>query len=185
MRNSRHQNVLQSPAGSCIGDRGRRTHPKHTSVTLHERTDLVGGDGGFLLGQGELDVAGAGHVGVDATVGAVRAAALLHGLVHLDVADEQVVRVQALGLQQAWERCGGSVGSGARRGQESAGGTVSCTKPSAMGVTDTLVEKPVIWSVANYLTIPNCSLQQVCAFAERWIGVQLFYEAPRPSSPSH
>jgi hypothetical protein len=43
-------------------------------------------------------VAGAAHVGVDAAVRAVRAAALVHGPVDLDVADEQGVRVQALGL---------------------------------------------------------------------------------------
>lgn len=43
-------------------------------------------------------MAGAGHVGVDAAVCAVGAAALLHGLVDLNVADEQRVNIKALHL---------------------------------------------------------------------------------------
>ncbi len=44
-------------------------------------------------------MAGGGHVRVDATVGPVRAAALPHGLVDLDVRHIQVVHVQALDLR--------------------------------------------------------------------------------------
>lgn len=58
----------------------------------------------LLLTECELHVARAGHVGVDATVGAVRAAALLHGLVDLDVADEQRINVKALGLLRGAKR---------------------------------------------------------------------------------
>lgn len=50
------------------------------------------------LGQDQLDVAGVRHVGVDATVGTVSAAALLGGLVDLDVLDDQVAGVEALGI---------------------------------------------------------------------------------------
>lgn len=39
-----------------------------------------------------------GHVRVDATVGAVRSATLLGGLVDLDVLDDQVRGVEALGV---------------------------------------------------------------------------------------
>lgn len=50
------------------------------------------------LGQDELDVAGVGHVRVDATVSAVSAAALLGGLVDLDVLDNEVGGVESLGV---------------------------------------------------------------------------------------
>lgn len=43
-------------------------------------------------------MAGIGHVGVDATVGTVCSAALLGGLVDLDVLDNQVGGVEALGV---------------------------------------------------------------------------------------
>ena len=51
-----------------------------------------------LLREDELDVAWAGHVGVDATVRAVGAAALLDGAVHLDVGDGESLDVQSLDL---------------------------------------------------------------------------------------
>lgn len=50
------------------------------------------------LSQDQLDVARVGHVRVDAAVGAVGAAALLGGLVHLDVLDDQLRRVEPLGV---------------------------------------------------------------------------------------
>mmetsp|Transcript_22790 Transcript_22790/g.49963 ORF Transcript_22790/g.49963 Transcript_22790/m.49963 type:complete len:209 (-) Transcript_22790:26-652(-) len=55
-------------------------------------------DGLLLLGEGNLNVAGGRHVRVDATVGTVGAAALLLGLVHLDVGNGQGVDVQTLHL---------------------------------------------------------------------------------------
>jgi len=66
-----------------------------------------------LLADNDLDVARVGHVRVDATVRAVGAAALRDGLVALDVRNEEVLQVQALGFrvatsvaQQAEERFG-------------------------------------------------------------------------------
>jgi len=52
----------------------------------------------LALRQDELNVARQAHVRVDATVSAVCAAALLGRLVHLDVLDEQVRGVEALGV---------------------------------------------------------------------------------------
>jgi hypothetical protein len=57
---------------------------------LRLRDVLALGDLFGALGQDELDVAGVGHVRVDAAVGTVGAAALLGGLVDLDVLDDQV-----------------------------------------------------------------------------------------------
>ena len=56
--------------------------------------------GDFLraLGEDHLDVAGVGHVWVDATVSTVGAATLLGGLVDLDVLDDQVGGVETLGV---------------------------------------------------------------------------------------
>lgn len=53
----------------------------------------------LALGQDHLDVARVAHVRVDAAVRAVRAAPLLRRLVHLDVLDDQVGRVEALGVR--------------------------------------------------------------------------------------
>ena len=50
------------------------------------------------FGEDQFDVAGVGHVGVDATVGSVCSAALLGGLVDLDVLDDQVGCVESLGV---------------------------------------------------------------------------------------
>lgn len=55
--------------------------------------DLLG-----ALGEDQFDVAGVGHVGVDTTVGTVCSAALLGGLVDLDVLDDQVGGVEAFGV---------------------------------------------------------------------------------------
>jgi len=52
----------------------------------------------LALGQNQLDVAGLGHVCVDTTVGTVGAAALLGGLVDLDVLDEEGGGVETLGV---------------------------------------------------------------------------------------
>jgi hypothetical protein len=75
---------------------------------------LVLGDLLGALGQDQLNVAGVAHVGVDAAVGAVGATALLGGLVDLDVFDDQVGRVESLGvgvgfgvLQQIEQELGG------------------------------------------------------------------------------
>lgn len=54
------------------------------------------GDDLLLLGQDHLDVAGGAHVGVDASVGTVRAPPHLGGLVHLDVLNNQRVHIQTL-----------------------------------------------------------------------------------------
>lgn len=63
----------------------------------------AGSLGGLLndllaLSEDHLNVAGVGHVRVDATVGTVCAAALLGGLVDLDVLDNQVGGVKTLGV---------------------------------------------------------------------------------------
>lgn len=58
------------------------------------------GDDLLLLGQDHLDVAGRAHVGVDATVGAVRTPPHLGGLVDLDVLDDQRVHVETLKAQR-------------------------------------------------------------------------------------
>ena len=70
-----------------------------TSIYTPSRSHLLGLDSGVLLRDCQLDVAGRGHVGVDATVRPVGAAALPHGLVDLDMSDDQVVDVKALDLQ--------------------------------------------------------------------------------------
>ena len=64
--------------------------PLHSLATLLH--DLL------ALRQDELNVARQAHVRVDAAVGAVRAAALLGRLVHLDVLDEEVGGVEAFGV---------------------------------------------------------------------------------------
>ena len=56
-------------------------------------------DLGGLLGEDQLDVGGAAEVRVDTTVGTESPAALLGGLVDLDVLDVELVDVQLLGLQ--------------------------------------------------------------------------------------
>lgn len=68
----------------------------------------------LALGEDELDVAGVGHVGVDTTVGTVSPPALLGSLVDLDVLDEKVAGVEALGVgvrlgvaEEAEEELGG------------------------------------------------------------------------------
>jgi len=63
-------------------------------------TGILGGLLNDLLALSEdhLNVAGVGHVRVDATVGTVCAAALLGGLVDLDVLDDQVGGVKTLGV---------------------------------------------------------------------------------------
>ena len=68
-------------------------------ASLNRCAYLLGLDGGILLGQGQLNVAWGGHVGVDATVRPVGAAALPHGPVALNVRDHEVVGVQALDLR--------------------------------------------------------------------------------------
>lgn len=55
-------------------------------------------NGLLTLGKDHLDVARVGHVRVDTTVGTVCAAALLGGLVDLDVLDDQVGGVETLGV---------------------------------------------------------------------------------------
>ena len=82
-------------------------------------------------------MAGAGHVGVDAAVGAVGAAAHLGGPVHLDVVHHQVVHVQSLEvgvgfgvaqqLQQVLARLLGpaALGGAERLGLDGVGGTVT------------------------------------------------------------
>lgn len=52
----------------------------------------------LLLADDEFDVAGRAQVGVDATVGTVGAAALLGGLVDLDMLDDAGIKIQALSL---------------------------------------------------------------------------------------
>jgi len=71
-------------------------------------------DGLVTLGQDQLDVAWVGHVWVDTTVGTVCSATLLWCLVDLDVLDEKVASVKALGvgvgfgvLQETEEEFGG------------------------------------------------------------------------------
>ena len=53
-----------------------------------------------LLAQNELDVAGAGHVGVSATVRTVRPPALLLGAVDLQVEDLEVLGVETFDLHE-------------------------------------------------------------------------------------
>ena len=65
--------------------------------------DLLGSlslllDRGRLLLKDHLDVGGLGHVGADATVGPVGAAASAGGAVALDVRDDEVLPVHRLGL---------------------------------------------------------------------------------------
>lgn len=55
-------------------------------------------DNFFTLGEDELDVARVGHVGVDTTVGTVGSSAALGGLVDLNVLDDEVAGVEALGV---------------------------------------------------------------------------------------
>ncbi len=50
--------------------------------------------------QDHVDVARGALVGVDATVGAVRASTLVHSLLHLNVSDGEGVGVDALGLDE-------------------------------------------------------------------------------------
>jgi hypothetical protein len=52
----------------------------------------------LTLSKNQLNVARAGHIRVDATVGTVCAAALLGCLVDLDVLDDEVGGVEALGV---------------------------------------------------------------------------------------
>ena len=51
-----------------------------------------------LLSENDLDVAGGGHVGVDATVSTVGATTLAGSLVDLDVLDDKSLLLQALDL---------------------------------------------------------------------------------------
>jgi hypothetical protein len=87
------------PSNLCGGDR-----LADTDTTLPGGKVLLTDNGlrllnGLLsLSEDELDVAGVGHIGVDTTVGAVCAAALLGGLVDLDVLDDQVASVETLGI---------------------------------------------------------------------------------------
>jgi len=55
----------------------------------------------LLLDQGDLDVAGGGHVGVDPSVGPVGSPPHLGSAVHLDVLNDQVVGVKTLVLSVA------------------------------------------------------------------------------------
>ena len=55
-------------------------------------------DGLVLLSENDLDVAGRGHVGVDATVSTVGTTTLLGSLVDLDVLDDESLLLQALNL---------------------------------------------------------------------------------------
>ena len=57
-------------------------------------------DLGGLLGEDQLNVGGAAEVRVDTTVGTESPAALLGGLVDLDVLDDELVDVQLLGLRE-------------------------------------------------------------------------------------
>lgn len=61
---------------------------------------VVGGLGHdlLLLGEDDLDVAWRRHVGVDATVGTVRATTQALGTVHLDVLDDQTISIQTLAV---------------------------------------------------------------------------------------
>ena len=63
--------------------------PHHSGALLHHL---------LALGQDQLDVARVAHVGVDAAVGTVCAAALFGSLVDLDVLDDQVAGVEAFGV---------------------------------------------------------------------------------------
>jgi len=65
------------------------------------RLGLGTSEGLLLLDEGELDVAGRGHVGVDPTVGPVSSTSHLGGTVHLDVINDEVVCVQSLVLRVA------------------------------------------------------------------------------------
>ena len=65
------------------------------------RLGLGTSEGLLLLDEGELDVAGRGHVGVDPTVGPVSSTSHLGGTVHLDVINDEVVGVQSLVLRVA------------------------------------------------------------------------------------
>ena len=62
-------------------------------------THLLSLDACLPLLQHHLNVAWGGHVGVDATMCTVSASPLGHGLVNLDVVDEQALHIQALQLQ--------------------------------------------------------------------------------------
>jgi len=53
----------------------------------------------LAFGQDEFDVAWVGHVWVDTTVGTVCSAALLGGLVDLDVLDDEVAGIETLGIR--------------------------------------------------------------------------------------
>lgn len=84
------------------------------SGTLGNTQLLSFADSLLGLGEDEFDVARVGHVRVDTTVGAVGSAALLGGLVDLDVLDDELRGVEAFGvgvgfriLQQAEEELGG------------------------------------------------------------------------------
>jgi hypothetical protein len=96
----------------------------------------------LTLSQNQLNVARVGHVRVDATVSAVCAAALLGGLVDLDVLDNQVASVETLGigvglgvLEQAEEelsRLDGPAGTGDTEGL-ALGGAANGTAVAAHG----------------------------------------------------
>merc|ERR1712243_63210 len=58
----------------------------------------AGSEGLLLFDEGQLDVAGRGHVGVDSTVGSVGSTPHLRGTVNLDVINDQMVGVQTLVL---------------------------------------------------------------------------------------
>lgn len=121
------------------------------------------GDGLLSLGEDKLDVAGVGHVGVDlphvslcvpplslpagdvlgfedtyATVGAVCAAALLGGLVDLDVLDNEVASVKTLGvgvglgvLEETEEELGG-LGGPAGTGDTELLAYISISQPNIL-----------------------------------------------------
>jgi len=84
--------------GSCLvtelgGAKGGELHGA-LGLALLGLGDILGS-----LGEDDLNVRGAALVGVDATVSAVSAAALLGGTVDLDVRDDELLSVKVLGLR--------------------------------------------------------------------------------------
>jgi hypothetical protein len=96
----------------------------------------------LTLGQDELDVAGVGHVRVNATVSTVRPPALLGSLVDLDVLNDEGTGVEALGvsvglgvLEEAEKELGGLDGPAGLGDTEllALGGAAGATGVSAHG----------------------------------------------------
>jgi len=99
------------------------------------------GDDLLLLGEDDLDVARRRHVGVDATMGTVRAATQALSAVHLDVVDDQAVGIQTLAVsvglgvaEELQQELGGLLGPATLRGLPLLG--LGTTTDSAVEATE-------------------------------------------------